>query len=50
MTFDEWLYKVCERLSCNGKRDITNIYSSINLFDAKLSFIDGVSYMDYEPF
>lgn len=41
MDFDEWIFRVCEKLSY-GRKDITEIYSSLNLTDAKLAFIDGV--------
>lgn len=50
MTFDQWIGTVCEIISNRTKKEITEVYSSINLTDAKLSFIDGVSPEDYKPF
>ena len=47
--FDVWLFKVVERLS-KGVRDPTDIFVRIDLYDAKLAFIDGVSPNDYNPF
>lgn len=43
MTFDEWIFKVCQILSDKHRKDITEVYSSINLTDAKLSYIDNDS-------
>jgi len=50
MTFDQWISKVCEIISNRTRKDITEVYSSIYLTDAKLAFIDGVSPEDYNPF
>jgi len=41
MNFNEWLFKVCESLSIKTGKEITDVFSSIDLTDAKLSFIDG---------
>lgn len=49
MDFDEWIFKVCERLS-NGRKEITEVYSTIDLADAKLAFMDGVSWAEYKPY
>lgn len=48
MEFDEWIFKVCENLSRG--REIVEIYSTFDLTDAKLAFLDGISWFDYNPF
>lgn len=47
MTFDQWIYEVCECISIKTKKEITEIYSNISLTDAKLQFVDGVSPEDF---
>jgi hypothetical protein len=47
MTFDEWIYEVCLYRSTRTRREITDVYSSINLTDAKLSFLDGINPEEY---
>ncbi len=42
VAFDEWMFKVVEHIAKKTKKDETEIFSSIQLFDAKLQFIDGV--------
>lgn len=44
MNFEEWLYKVVEFQHKKFKMRIeeNEIYSSIELYDAKLQFLDGV--------
>lgn len=49
MNFNEWIFKVCERLS-NGTKEISDIYSTIDLTDAKLAYIDGISWAEYNPY
>lgn len=49
MTFDEWIYEVCLHISNRSRKEITDVYSSINLTDAKLSFIDGDKPEEYIP-
>ena len=46
MNFNQWLYKVCEILG-GGRNNETEIFSTIDLFDAKLSFIDGMTPFEY---
>jgi len=48
MTFDEWIWKVCERYSIRYRTEPHEIYSIIDLFDAKLSFMDGVRHEEYK--
>ena len=47
LSFDKRIYEVCEERAKYSKKEITEIYSSINLTDAKLSFMDGQSPKDY---
>lgn len=49
MTFDEWICKVVEykHQQLRGRVETQDIYSSIELSDAKLNFIDGVAPEDY---
>lgn len=49
MEFDEWIFKVCERIA-NGRKDINDVYSTIDLTDAKLAFMDGISFIEYKPY
>lgn len=50
LTFDEWLYKVCERIALKTRCEITEVYSRIDLSDAKMNYLDGTSSNDYKPF
>lgn len=43
MNFDDWCYKVCEYQGMLLGRDPHDVYPLIDLTDAKLSFVDGVS-------
>lgn len=43
MDFDEWIYKVCEHISQKTRKDIDDIFQSVNLTSAKLLFIDNIS-------
>ena len=36
------MFKVVEHIATKTKKDETEIYCSIHLYDAKLQFIDGV--------
>ena len=47
MSFDEWLFKMCEHKAKLLRKDPTEIFSSTDLYDAKLSFYDGVAPEDY---
>lgn len=47
MDFDTWLYKVCEHLSKKLKRDIDYIYQHIDLYDAKLQYVNNISPQDF---
>lgn len=46
-TFDMWVHNVCEIIHLKIHKDITEIYSTINLTDAKLAFIDNMSPIEY---
>lgn len=46
MEFNSWLYKAVE-IYCNGKKDPHKIFPIVDLTDAKLSFIDGLSPTEY---
>lgn len=48
MTFNEWISKVVEHISTKYRKDPTEVYSSIYLTDAKLSFLDGMAPEDYQ--
>lgn len=48
MTFDQWMFKVVEHITITTKREQTEIYCSIDLFDAKLQFLDGVKPEDFD--
>lgn len=43
MTFDEWVFKVCSILSNKYRKEITDVYSSLDLTDAKLAYVDGTT-------
>ena len=47
MTFEQWLFKACEFISIKTRKDITEVYSSINLSNAKLAFLDGENPEEY---
>ena len=42
MDFNEWIFLVVEYIGSIKKWDSTTIFSSINLGDAKLHFLDGI--------
>lgn len=48
MKFDEWIYEVAECISTKSRKDITEVYSMIDLTDAKLAFMDGVAPEEYK--
>ena len=41
MTFDEWMFNLCERLA-RGRKEVTDVYSTLDLSTARLAFLDGV--------
>lgn len=47
MGFDEWLFSVCDYVAQYKKVSAEDVYSEINLTDAKLSYRDGISYIEY---
>ncbi len=47
MNFDQWIYIVCENISLKSRKEITDVYSSIDLTDAKLAFIDNETPQQY---
>ena len=51
MNFEEWVYKVCENLKNTKFRHIEmeDIYSSLDLTEAKYAFLDGESPEEYIP-
>ena len=42
MKFDEWLYMACENLAIKYRCDPHEIYSNINLTEAKMCYLDGL--------
>lgn len=48
MTFDNWIAKVAEHLAKKYKKESTDIYSLIDLTDAKLAFLDKVDPEEYD--
>ena len=50
MTFDEWLFQVCELISKKTHKEITDIFSSVDLSDAKLTYLDGIPPESYNPY
>lgn len=47
MAFDDWIYEVCLIISNRTRKEITDVYSTIDLTDAKLSFLDGIRPEEY---
>lgn len=47
--FDKWIWEVVElrHLRLRGKFEPQDIYSCIDLTDAKISFLDGISPSEY---
>ena len=46
--FNEWIYKACVLKA--GARDPHDIFPYVDLTDAKLSFLDGMSYEEYSKY
>ena len=51
MTFDQWIYAVCVEIQRKQLKpvELQNIFSSINLTDARLAYIDGEVPEKYKP-
>lgn len=47
MNFHQWIYTVCEIISNRTRKEITDIYSTMDLTDCKLSFIDDMTPEEY---
>jgi hypothetical protein len=47
MDFQQWLVTVVESVAIKTKKDITEIYSLIDLTEAKLSYLDDLSPEEY---
>ena len=45
--FNKWLFQVCQYLGDKHRKDISDIYSSIDLTDARCQFMDGLSPQEY---
>lgn len=45
--FDEWIYNACEIKAQRTRKDPHDIFPYVDLTDAKLSFLDGVSVEEY---
>ena len=51
MTFDEWLYKVCEYIASKRYKGTPHdVYQAINLTSAKLAWLDGTPPELYENY
>lgn len=48
MNFDEWIYKVCECMQRTSRKEITEIYSSIDLTEARYAFLDNIAPENFE--
>lgn len=49
LDFHQWLYKACE-IKGGKLKDANDIFPYVDLNDAKLSFIDGMSELEYSKF
>jgi hypothetical protein len=51
MTFEQWIYAVCVEIQRKSLRpvELQNVYSSIDLTDARLAYIDGEVPEKYKP-
>lgn len=45
--FDEWLFEACNYKAVRGRKDPHDIFPLVDLTDAKLSFLDGVTALEY---
>jgi hypothetical protein len=46
LNFHQWIYNVCE-IKAGKLKDAHDIYPYVDLTDAKLAFIDGMSELEY---
>lgn len=46
MNFNKWIYMACE-IKAGKLKDAHDVFPYVDLTDAKLSFIDGMSAEDY---
>ena len=49
LTFNEWIFEVAENIAKIKRKDVTDIYVCLDLYEAKLAFLDGLSYDEYKP-
>lgn len=47
MSYNEWLYKACEIKANRARKDITDIFSTVEIGDSKLYFLDGLTPEQY---
>jgi hypothetical protein len=47
--FHQWLYKACE-IKVGKLKDAHDIFPYVDLTDAKLAFIDGMTELEYSKF
>lgn len=48
MDFQQWLFEVVHLLSIEYKKDATEIYCNIDLYDAKMQFLDDIKPIDFK--
>lgn len=45
--FDEWLFEACNYKALRNRKEAHDIFPYVDLTDAKLSFLDGVTALEY---
>lgn len=45
--FDEWIFEACNYKAINSRKDVHDLFPIVDLTDAKLSFLDGMSAEEY---
>lgn len=45
--FDEWIFEACNYKASRNRKEAHDIYPLVDLTDAKLSFLDGITPLEY---
>lgn len=45
--FNEWLFEACNYKALRNRKEAHDIFPLVDLTDAKLSFLDGVTALEY---
>lgn len=47
MNYEEWIYKACELKASRTRKEVTDIFSTVEIVESKLYFLDGLTPEQY---